>query len=229
MQTYSWLLLSTLSLLGPDVVLTKDGNCSCQGLINVKNLIPKDARQARELLYKYWKFTRKDVCRFTFQSIPISTLLGEQGTDMKLGPFVKLQAEELNDYLWKSWVQSHDQLQGRKLKDVDWINFTNWSSPVGLDREFNDGIKVLNRSSQNTESMISQLREFVPNLNFTELLDSEDVKAAMKDLACSWATHSHRVSAFYVPLETGFEKIMKTEGIENLDTEYVRKPALALR
>jgi hypothetical protein len=108
------LLLLLLSISGPEAVQFKNDECSGLGLVNVRKVIPDDAGQARELLYKIWKITEKDFCRSTFHELPIS-LFGiirqvywTRRNDLQLGTFLKKKLEEMKKIaeksFWENWV-----------------------------------------------------------------------------------------------------------------------------
>jgi len=236
MHTHPFLLLLFFFISGPDrLVLSEDtGECSALSLANVRKIIPADAVQARQVLHKIWKLSQKDVCRSTFQQwqhSPISArssrALGRRKSEgrMTMGEFLKYQMGEikkdLEKKIWESWVSNID-LKGMKGTEEEIalrINQTMEKKLGNMEHwNYEYNLQYL------PEILISQFEEIVPSLSFLDNfeLNREDVKEAIQGIACSLQSSK---SALELEFGAQFDKVMDTEGVENVDVTNLKEVA----
>merc|ERR1719341_211445 len=224
MQAHPFLLLLFLSISVPEAVLSND-ECSSVGLANVRKVIPDDASQARELLYKIWKITEKDFCRSTFHELPITSLgIARQvywlkRNDMQLGTFLKKLVKDMKKIaeksVWENWVVNRDLAFAYETANETALNINH-----SIESRF--GTSDTFSYEYIPDMIISQLEELFPDLDFLETfsLNSEDVKEAIKGVACSWSSGSSSLDLHFGP---EFERVVNTEGLENTDLDNARQ------
>merc|ERR1711892_170777 len=229
-------LIFIFFISGPDrLVLSEDtGECSALSLANVRKIIPADAIQARQVLHKIWKLSQKDVCRSTFQQwqhLPISArssrALGRRKSEgrMTMGEFLKYQMGEikkdLEKKIWESWVSNIDLkgMKGTKEEIALRINQTMERKLGNMEHwNYEYNFQYL------PEILISQFEEMVPSLSFLDNfeLNREDVKEAIQGIACSLQSSE---SSLELEFGAQFDKVMDTEGVENVDVTNLKEVA----
>merc|ERR1719312_2169991 len=213
---------SVLAVAGESV------DCSGVSLANVRRVIPDDAVNAKNFLYKIWKLSKQDFCQLPFTELHNAdifykarkTFQRKSNERVTIRNIIKYQIKDLvKDYeqsIWRFWVSNDDssQIPG---------SLEGWNIAINqtLQRQLEE-IKPWNFEFL-VDALFKELEELVPNLDFlkTFTLNSQDVKNAIKGFVCSWQTErSADVLEIFLP--DGFDEVMSATGAENIDIENTK-------
>merc|ERR1719312_396981 len=205
---------SVLAVAGESV------DCSGVSLANVRRVIPHDAVNAKNFLYKIWKLSKQDFCQLPFAELHNAdifykarkTFQRKSNERVTIRNIIKYQIKDLvKDYeqsIWRFWVSNDDSshIPG---------SLEGWNIAINqsLQRQLEE-IKPWNFEFL-VDALFNELEELVPNLDFlkTFTLNRQDVKNAIKGFVCSWQTErSADVLELFLP--DGFDEVMSATGFE---------------
>ena len=228
MRTLTFLLFFLgFSCLSSVLADEESVDCSVVSLADVRKVIPDDAVNAKKFLYKIWKLSNKDFCRVPFEELHnmdifdkgLKNFQSKTNEKVTTRNIIKYQFEKLmKDYeqsIWRFWVNNDgsSQMPGKLEGWKTVINQT-------LQRQFEE-MKPWNYEFL-VDALINELEEVIPNLDFLKsfTLNSQDVKKAIQGFVCTWQNEEHlRQRGLYLSFPDGFDEVMKTTGVENIDVE----------
>merc|ERR1719312_2121213 len=198
-------------------------DCSGVSLANVRRVIPDDAVNAKNFLYKIWKLSKQDFCQLPFTELHNAdifykarkTFQRKSNEKVTIRNIIKYQIKELvKDYeqsIWRFWVNNDgsSQIPG---------SLEGWNIAINqtLQRQLQE-IKPWNFEFL-VDALFNELEELAPNLDFlkTFTLNRQDVKNAIKGFVCSWQTE-RSADVLKLSLPEGFDEVMSATGFENIE------------
>merc|ERR1711872_158069 len=230
MHTPAFLILIGFSFLGSVLSGRDSVDCFKVSLANVRKVIPDDAVNAKNFLYKIWKLSKKDFCQSTFEGLiempifhQLRKIYGKKiKNDVTLSNIVKYYMDELfQDYeksIWRQWVNDHGspQMPVNKQGLTDHFNLTMHVSIMQNIESWSFDMLV--------DGLIGELEEVVPNLDFLETftLDSNDMKMAIAGFTCTWQTE-RKPADLELRFSDAFDEMMEIKGVENVDIQNTKE------
>merc|ERR1712179_145423 len=225
MHTPTFLFFFSFSCQCPVLADRDSVDCSVISLADVRKVIPDNAVNAKNFLYKIWSLSKKDFCQLPFEELHTSDIFYrglknfQRKTNEKvtIGNFIKHQMEDLIKYyelsIWRFWVNNGGSSQITGMIE-------GWNSAINQTLQYQlEEMQPWNYEFL-VDALISELEEIVPSLDFlkTFTLNSHDVKKAIQGFVCSWQTE-RTADGLQLFFPDGFDEVMSTTGVENIDIE----------